>query len=128
TNYASVRFWQSMGVKRVILSREVSLDEVEDIRQACPDMELEVFVHGTLCMAYSGRCLLSGYFNHRDPNQGTCTNSCRWGYKMHDASEDASGDVSATSPGNAMGGGARHVDSAKVFLLEEETRPGELMP
>lgn len=81
-NYASVKFWQSMGVKRVILSRELSLDEVEEIRQLCPDMELEVFVHGALCIAYSGRCLISGYFNHRDSNQGTCTNACRWNYSM----------------------------------------------
>ena len=72
-----------MGVDRVILSRELSLDEVAEIRQQCPDIELEVFVHGALCIAYSGRCLLSGYFNHRDPNQGTCTNSCRWDYKVH---------------------------------------------
>ncbi|MBT9522126.1 MAG: U32 family peptidase, partial [Dechloromonas sp.] len=81
-NWASVRFWQKMGVQRIILSRELSLDEVAEIRQRCPDIELEVFVHGALCIAYSGRCLLSGYFNHRDPNQGSCTNSCRWDYKL----------------------------------------------
>jgi putative protease len=79
-NFATVKFWQKMGVERIILSRELSLDEIAEIRQECPDMELEVFVHGALCIAYSGRCLLSGYFNHRDPNQGTCTNSCRWKY------------------------------------------------
>jgi putative protease len=76
-NWAAVNFWKSVGVSRVILSRELSLDEVAEIRQRCPDTELEVFVHGALCIAYSGRCLLSGYFNHRDANQGTCTNSCR---------------------------------------------------
>ncbi|MCB1674474.1 MAG: U32 family peptidase, partial [Pseudomonadales bacterium] len=64
-NYAAVKFWQSVGVKRIILSRELSLDEIAEIRQQCPDMELEVFVHGALCIAYSGRCLLSGYFNRR---------------------------------------------------------------
>jgi putative protease len=80
TNWATVKFWQKMGVSRIILSRELSLDEVEGIRNECPDMELEVFVHGALCIAYSGRCLLSGYFNRRDPNQGTCTNACRWEY------------------------------------------------
>jgi putative protease len=88
TNYATVKFWQKMGVERIILSRELSLDEIEKIRQECPDMELEVFVHGALCIAYSGRCLLSGYFNRRDPNQGTCTNACRWDYKTHDAAVD----------------------------------------
>ncbi|MBN8283520.1 U32 family peptidase, partial [Zoogloea sp.] len=69
-NAAAVRFWKSAGISRVILSRELSLDEIASIRQDCPDTELEVFIHGALCIAYSGRCLLSGYFNHRDPNQG----------------------------------------------------------
>ena len=81
-NAAAVRFWQAQGIARVILSRELSLDEIAEIRQACPDMELEVFVHGALCIAYSGRCLLSGWFNHRDANQGSCTNACRWEYRV----------------------------------------------
>ncbi|MBK9351576.1 MAG: U32 family peptidase, partial [Sulfuritalea sp.] len=97
-NHAAVKFWRSTGVSRVILSRELSLDEVAEIRQECPDTELEVFVHGALCIAYSGRCLLSGYFNHRDPNQGSCTNSCRWDYKVHEGVEDASGDVDLAAP------------------------------
>ena len=84
-NNQAVKFWQKMGVARIILSRELSLDEGGKIRQECPDMELEVFVHGALCIAYSGRCLLSGYFNRRDPNQGTCTNACRWNYATHAA-------------------------------------------
>ena len=145
-------FWQSVGVKRIILSRELSLDEVAETRDACPDMELEVFVHGALCIAYSGRCLLSGYFNHRDPNQGSCTNSCRWDYKLHEAADNAAGDVQAcggapignpkdagavgtatrsaldTAQGLALGGGPRHLGGSKVWLLEEGTRPGELMP
>jgi len=81
-NYAAVRFWQNIGISRIILSRELSLEEVAEIRQTCPDIELEVFVHGALCIAYSGRCLLSGYLNHRDANQGSCTNACRWNYKV----------------------------------------------
>ncbi|HZJ82038.1 MAG TPA: U32 family peptidase, partial [Guyparkeria sp.] len=89
-NWATVKFWESVGVTRVILSRELSLDEIREIREKCPTMELEVFVHGALCIAYSGRCLLSGYFNHRDPNQGTCTNACRWEYSPQAASEDIS--------------------------------------
>jgi U32 family peptidase len=97
-NFAAVKFWKSLGLERVILSRELSLDEIEEIRQQCPDMELEVFVHGALCIAYSGRCLLSGYFNHRDANQGTCTNSCRWDYKVANAREDGSGDIKKVSP------------------------------
>ncbi|HJO90531.1 MAG TPA: U32 family peptidase, partial [Anaerolineales bacterium] len=82
-NFATVKFWQRQGIHRVILSRELSLDEIEEIRQQCPDIELEVFVHGALCVAYSGRCLLSGYMTHRDSNQGACTNSCRWNYQAH---------------------------------------------
>jgi putative protease len=106
-NGQAARFWRSVGISRVILSRELSLDEIESVRQDCPEMEIEVFIHGALCIAYSGRCLLSGYFNHRDPNQGTCTNSCRWDYKVAKADEDATGDI---------------------YLLEEGNRPGEWMP
>jgi len=107
-NYAAVRFWKKLGISRVILSRELSLDQVAEIRQECPDMELEVFVHGALCIAYSGRCLLSGYFNHRDPNQGTCTNSCRWEFNANPGKVAPDGDV---------------------YLLEEPSkRAGEHMP
>ena len=135
-NYASVRFWQSVGISRIILSRELSLDEIAEIRQQCPDMELETFVHGALCIAYSGRCLLSGYFNHRDPNQGTCTNSCRWKYETKPALENAEGDfvadmldISLAELNKADCGGAnRHPLADQVYLLEEENRPGELMP
>ncbi|SHI11027.1 prephenate-dependent tRNA uridine(34) hydroxylase TrhP [Ferrimonas marina] len=125
-NWASVKFWQSQGIERVILSRELSLDEIEEIRMQCPEMELEVFVHGALCMAYSGRCLLSGYINKRDPNQGTCTNACRWKYDVHEAKEDASGDVVAIQPAEPTLGQGQPTD--KVFLLQEGNRPGEYMP
>ncbi|UNM95354.1 tRNA 5-hydroxyuridine modification protein YegQ [Ignatzschineria rhizosphaerae] len=92
-NSATVKFWQKQGLTRVILSRELSLNEIEEIRNECPDMELEVFVHGALCIAYSGRCLLSGYFNHRDANQGTCTNACRWNYGLTDSTETPEGEL-----------------------------------
>lgn len=118
-NSASVRFWQQVGIKRIILSRELSLDEIEAIRNECPEMELEVFVHGALCIAYSGRCLLSGYFNHRDPNQGTCTNSCRWDYKLHETEQDLSGDIHARPVAGTV---------EDVYLLEEKERSGEMMP
>jgi putative protease len=139
-NYASVKFWQKMGVKRIILSRELSLDEVAEIRQECPDMELEVFVHGALCIAYSGRCLLSGYFNHRDPNQGTCTNSCRWDYKTSAAAETPDGTYVPTEAVLSMdafnqiastadcGNQQRHPLADRVYFLEESNRPGELLP
>jgi putative protease len=144
-NYMGVKFWQKIGLTRVILSRELSLDEVAQIRDYCPDMELEVFVHGALCIAYSGRCLLSGYFNHRDPNQGTCTNSCRWDYKVKSAEENPSGDIQEISKidfdfGQAMqqseqsgmdggcGSITRHPAADRVYLIEEKERPGQLMP
>ena len=125
-NFAGVKFWQSIGIQRIILSRELSLDEIEEIRQQCPDMELEVFVHGALCIAYSGRCLLSGYFNHRDPNQGTCTNACRWEYKTHEATENAEGieqqepailsaDALNASPADNK---TRHPLAENIYLLE----------
>ena len=137
-NYATVKFWQDYGMERIILSRELSLNEVEEIRQQCPDMELEVFVHGALCIAYSGRCLLSGYFNHRDPNQGTCTNSCRWEYSTKPAIETEEGIVSPPPVETILPAGAlnnagcgdqeRHPLADKVYFLEEKQRPGELMP
>ncbi|MDR2325892.1 MAG: tRNA 5-hydroxyuridine modification protein YegQ [Acidovorax sp.] len=146
TNYATVKFWQKMGVERIILSRELSLDEIEKIRQECPDMELEVFVHGALCIAYSGRCLLSGYFNRRDPNQGTCTNACRWDYKTHNAAvdpntgealgqsmeagfnfEDAKNDLDNQFT-STCGDQKRHPKADAIYLLEEKGRPGEMMP
>ncbi len=137
-NWADVKFWERMGLTRVILSRELSLDEVEEIRQRCPDMELEVFVHGALCVAYSGRCLLSGYFNHRDSNQGTCTNSCRWNYRIMNAEENACGDVlpldmaqimeQAQTLPSAMGNMPRHPAADRVYMIEEGKRPGQLLP
>ena len=92
-NWATVKFWYDQGITRVVLSRELSVKEIKEIGEAVPEMELEVFVHGALCMAYSGRCLLSGYINKRDSNQGTCTNACRWNYKTYDAKEDETGGI-----------------------------------
>jgi putative protease len=145
-NWADVKFWHRMGLTRVILSRELSLDEIEEIRQRCPEMELEVFVHGALCIAYSGRCLLSGYFNHRDSNQGACTNSCRWDYKVENANEDASGDLARipaesisfnyreamekaeSSAFSSLGEMRRHPLADRPYLIEEAERPGQMMP
>ena len=137
-NYATVKFWGSLGLSRVILSRELSLDEIEHIRQQCPDIELEVFVHGALCIAYSGRCLLSGYFNHRDANQGTCTNSCRWDYKLGNATADGTGDIHkiefdfdkalGESALSNCGSQPRHPLADRVYVISRQDHPGELMP
>ncbi|WP_222910368.1 tRNA 5-hydroxyuridine modification protein YegQ [Pseudomonas sp. DNDY-54] len=130
-NWASVEFWRQQGLTRAILSRELSLEEIGEIREKVPGMELEVFVHGALCMAYSGRCLLSGYINKRDPNQGSCTNACRWEYKAHEGKEDELGNivqqyqpipVQQIEP--TLGAGA---PTDHMFLLEDGSRPGELM-
>ena len=82
TNWASADFWRDQGVTRIILSRELGLKEIAEIHAKVPDVELEAFVHGAICIAYSGRCLITNYMNNMDANQGTCTNSCRWGYNF----------------------------------------------
>ena len=135
TNYWGVKFWQNIGVERIILSRELSMEEIAEIRQECPDIELEVFIHGALCIAYSGRCLLSGYFNNRDPNQGVCTNACRWQYKTHGATEESEGEFIPTpdrifSPDALQGltdPQERHPLADRTYYLEETNRPGEYM-
>lgn len=83
TNIESVSFWHSIGASRVVLARELSLEEIEQIRDGVPnDMELEVFVHGAMCISYSGRCLLSNYLAGRDANKGDCAHPCRWKYYL----------------------------------------------
>lgn len=83
TNFQSAAFWHSLGAKRVILARELSFDEIKEIRQNTPDdLEIECFVHGAMCISYSGRCLLSNYMTHRDANMGACAHPCRWKYAL----------------------------------------------
>ena len=83
TNYMTYRFWHDMGAKRVVAARELSLAELADIRAKAPaDMEIEAFIHGAMCISYSGRCLLSSYFTGRDANKGACTHPCRWKYAL----------------------------------------------
>ena len=83
TNYMTYRFWWELGAKRVVSARELSLEEIGQIREQIPqEMEIESFVHGAMCISYSGRCLLSNYFTGRDANQGACTHPCRWKYAV----------------------------------------------
>ena len=82
TNWAAVSFWTEQGIKRIILARELSLAEIEEIRRRVPGVELEIFVHGAMCVSYSGRCLLSNYFTGRDANRGDCAQPCRWNYTL----------------------------------------------
>lgn len=93
TNYATYRFWHDLGAKRVVSARELSLREIREIREhISEDMEIESFIHGAMCISYSGRCLLSNYFTGRDANQGACTHPCRWKYSV----------VEETRPGEYM--------------------------
>ena len=93
TNYRTYRFWHSLGAKRVVSARELSMDELRELRANIPeDLEIETFIHGAMCISYSGRCLLSSYFTGRDANQGACTHPCRWKYSV----------VEETRPGEYM--------------------------
>lgn len=93
TNYQSARVWHSLGAKRVVVARELSLEEIRTMREKIPaDMEIEAFVHGAMCISYSGRCLLSNYLSGRDANRGACAHPCRWKYHL----------VEETRPGEYM--------------------------
>ena len=82
-SWLGVQFWQDLGAKMCVLARELSINEIKEIRNKCPNIKLETFIHGSMCMAYSGRCLLSNYLAHRDANRGNCAHSCRWNYRLH---------------------------------------------
>ena len=87
-NWAAVQFWKAQGIQRVILPRELSIEEIREIHEQVPGIDLEVFVHGAMCISYSGRCLLSSYITNRDANLGVCTNSCRWEYKLYEGAPE----------------------------------------
>ncbi len=87
-NKASVEFWQSLGVKRIVLARELSLNEIKEIKQNTPTIELEAFIHGAMCISYSGRCLLSNYLTGRDSNRGECVQACRWNFAIKEVSKE----------------------------------------
>lgn len=82
TNWRTAKFWQDQGAERVVLARELSLPEIKEIKDRCPGLQIECFVHGALCISYSGRCLLSSYLTDRDSNRGECVQACRWKYKL----------------------------------------------
>ena len=87
TNFETCRFWYELGARRIVMARELSLEEIREIREKTPeDLEIEAFVHGAMCISYSGRCLLSRYFTGRDANRGACTHPCRWQYAVAEAS------------------------------------------
>lgn len=97
TNKYAAKFWQEQGAERVVLARELSLAEIKEIKDFCPDLELEVFVHGAMCISYSGRCLLSNYLAGRDSNRGECVQACRWKYFLR--AEGKEGEIYAEEDG-----------------------------
>ena len=119
SSWLSVKFWEDHGADLVVLAREVSFAELTEVREKCPDIKLEAFVHGAMCMTYSGRCLLSNFMSERGANQGNCANSCRWNYKVRMRLKDGTVQELDINEDNA---------DMFEFLLEEGCRPGELMP
>ena len=117
-NWMSANFWYKLGITRVILARELTLKEVQIIHQKVPKIELEFFIHGSNCMAYSGRCLLSNYMNYRDSNQGVCNNACRFKYKVY-----KSDNPEAMEPLQSQA--YKQVEKGTYFV-EEQKRKGEL--
>jgi len=113
----TVKFWQSMGAKLCVLGREVTFAEMQEIRKQCPDILLETFVHGAMCMSYSGRCLISNFLADRSANKGKCAHCCRWHYKVNVRLKDGSIKELEINDKNK---------DAFEFLLEEDFRPGEL--
>lgn len=119
TSWYAAKFWQQQGAALCVLAREVSFEELREIRERCPDLKLETFVHGAICMTYSGRCLLSNYLAERGSNQGSCAHSCRWKYQLKVRHADGSEGHIEINDRNM---------SEFQFFLEEEFRPGQLYP
>lgn len=118
-SWLTVDFWQKQGASLVVMAREVPFADVQEIHRRCPEIKLEIFVHGAMCMTYSGRCLLSNYMAERGSNQGNCAHSCRWDYKVRMKLKDGSlKDLHLTEETKEL----------FDFFLEEEYRPGEYFP
>ena len=117
-NWMSANFWYKQGIKRIILARELNLREVQEIHKQVPNLELEFFIHGSNCIAYSGRCLLSNYFDYRDSNQGVCNNACRFEYKLY-----KSNDCNFMEP---MEENRKYNVENGTYFVEEQLRKGEL--
>ncbi len=115
----TVDFWKEQGASLVVMAREVSFAELKEVREACPDIKIEAFVHGAMCMTYSGRCLLSNFLAERGANQGSCAHSCRWGYKLKVKVKDGSEHEIEINENNK---------DLFDFFLEEEIRPGQFLP
>ena len=123
-NGAAARVWHSLGASRVVCAREMSLADIARLRQdAPPELEIEAFAHGAMCMAVSGRCLISSYLTGRSGNKGHCTQPCRWSYSLGTA-----GSAALAAENASAGPVSENPQSVSEFLLEEEKRPGEFFP
>jgi len=118
-SWLTVDFWEKQGASLVVMAREVSFEELSEIRKKCPNIKIETFVHGSMCMTYSGRCLLSNFLAERGANQGSCAHSCRWGYKLKIKLKDNTEHEIEINENNK---------DLFDFFLEEEVRPGQLLP
>lgn len=118
TSWMSVNFWKNLGAKMAVLAREVSIEDMKEIKEKCPDIKIETFIHGSMCMSYSGRCLLSNFLADRGANQGKCAHSCRWNYKLHIKLKDGTLKELNLNEENR---------DLFDFLIEEEHRPGDIM-
>jgi U32 family peptidase len=118
-SWLTVDFWEKQGASLVVMAREVSFEELAVIREKCPNIKIETFIHGSLCMTYSGRCLLSNFLAERGANQGSCAHSCRWGYKLKIKLKDNTEHEIEINESNK---------EMFDFFLEEEVRPGQLLP
>ncbi|MCL5093603.1 MAG: U32 family peptidase C-terminal domain-containing protein [Patescibacteria group bacterium] len=131
-NYETIKFWKKQGIKRVVLARELTLKEISEIKKKVPEIELECFVHGAMCISYSGRCLMSAFMTGRESNQGLCTQPCRWQYKLHqhvipsDLSFVASAKKEAEESLNQKR--SLHYSRDDKYVLEEAKRPDEYFP
>ena len=114
-NSEAVKMYKSLGFSRIVLGREISIDQIKRIKDSVPDMELETFVHGAMCIAYAGRCLMSAYLTGRSAQSGFCSHTCRWNFKV-----DGEGRLTEE--------GARQLAQSGLLTLEEEQRPGEKFP
>jgi putative protease len=118
-SWLTVDFWQKQGASLVVMAREVAFEELEEIRKKCTNIKIETFIHGSMCMTYSGRCLLSNFLAERGANQGSCAHSCRWGYKLKIRLKDNTEHEIEINADNK---------NLFDFFLEEEVRPGQFLP
>lgn len=118
-SYLTVDYWKNQGASLAVLAREVPFQELKTIREKCPDIKLEAFVHGAMCMSYSGRCLLSNFMAERGANQGNCAHDCRWHYKVHMKLKNGKTEELTITDENR---------ELFEFFLEEEYRPNDLIP